>query len=363
MKQQVKVLYVGMDSCMGGIESFIINVFRKIDNSKVKIDFLKFQDKICFEEEINDRGSTVFQLPPRRKNPFKFYSSLFCFFKNHPEYGVVHVHLNTCSCIAPAVIAKLYGRKVIVHSHNEWKGDRKLVKILDSINKKFIPFFSDKMLACSDLAGKWMFKNHAYTVVNNGIDTSKYAYNPAQRGKIRKSLDIDNKLVIGNVGRLSYQKNHDFLIDIFNEIFKKNSSAILLLIGSGELELQLKRKVSNLNLDNAVLFLGVRSDIPELLQAMDVFLFPSFFEGLGIVAIEAQAAGLPCIVSDAIPQEAFVTDLVESISLNESAEKWAEEINKFYYSNIRRNTSKEIIEAGYDIQKTAKELEELYLML
>lgn len=363
MKQQVKVLYIGMDSSVGGIESFIINVFRRIDSSKIKIDFLKFKDKIYFEEEINDRGSTVFQLPPRKKNPLKFYSSLFCFFNSHPEYVVVHVHLNTCSCIAPVLIAKLYGRKVIVHSHSQWQGNSLRIKILHSINKKFLPCFIDKMLACSDSAGRYMFGNHAYTVVNNGIDTIKYAFNLDRRDKYRKTLDIENKLVIGHVGRLTYAKNHDFIIDVFNEIFKKNSNAYLILAGDGELELQLKKKVSDLNLDNAVLFLGASCAIPGLLQAMDIFLFPSIFEGLGIVAIEAQAAGLQCFVSKSIPKEAFITDLIKCISLNESAEKWAEEVNQLDHNYFRRDTSKEINEAGYDIQKTAKMLEELYSRL
>lgn len=218
--------------------------------------------------------------------------------------------------------------------------------------------------ACSEIAGKWMFKNRNFRVIHNAINVSDFVYNESIRQKVRTQLGLlKDEFVIGHVGRFSYQKNHDFLIDVFNEVHRRLPEAVLILIGDAvEDELYLnkaKQKVKELNLVENVRFLGIRNDVPDLMQAMDCFLFPSRFEGLGIVIIEAQTAGLPCYVSSVIPNEVKITNLVDFISLNESPENWAEKIikNKNYK---RKDISKEIIKAGYDINTEIKKMQKFY---
>lgn len=354
-----RVLYIGMENYLGGIEVFCINFYRVFNPSEVQIDFIKFSESIYFEEEICKKGGTVYKLTHRRKNPLKFYLDLFNFFKNHKEYEIVHIHLNTCSCIAPVIIPKLYNRKVIVHSHNEWKGKNKMVKMRHEIGKKLIPFFSDKYLACSQKAGEWMFGNKQFTVINNAIDTNKFLFNKNIRTKYRREMSIDDKFVVGNIGRLHLQKNHEFLLDIFKAVYDKNPNTVLLLVGEGSSRSIIEEKIAKLGLQESAILLGARSDVPELLQSMDVFVLTSHFEGLGIVAIEAQAASLPCVVANTVPKEAFITESIQSIGLDESVDIWAEAIlEKMNYKREEENNS--VKEQGYDIYESVRKLEDIY---
>lgn len=355
-----KVLYFGMSSNLGGIESFIINFWRSFDHRNLQVDFVKFEEEICFEDELLKGGSQVYRLPPRRKNPKQFLMELYKFFKNHLEYQVIHVHLNTSSFIEPALIAKLFKRKVIVHSHSEWKGKRLIPKLLHQINRPILNKIADVKLACSDEAGRWMFGQSDFFVVKNAIDASSYTYDTVTRKRLRKQFGLEGKFVVGNIGRLVYEKNHDFLIEVFVELRNQCDNAVLLIIGDGVLRAQLEDKILELGLSQNVMLMGVRTDVAALLQMMDVFIFPSRFEGLGIAAIEAQAAGLPCIVADTIPQEAFVTNLVETVTLSSDRKKWVEAILKFSQGYSRIDTYKEIREAGYDISQEASKLVDLY---
>ncbi|MGY6766145.1 glycosyltransferase family 1 protein [Faecalibacterium prausnitzii] len=368
MKNPIRVLHYGMSSNLGGIESFIMNVYRNIDKSKVQFDFLTFSPNIAFSDEIKEMGGRIYKLTSRRKSFVKNHREIYEFFKNHKEYINVHVHINTCSYIKPMMAAAKTSnkRKIITHSHNEWRGNNFRIKLFHKLNQSRVVEYSDSLFACSDVAGRYMFRkdgieSNKYRIIKNGIDTKKYLFNPSIRSKVRRDLDLENKFVIGHIGRLSHQKNHSFLLDIFNKVYQSNKDAVLLLIGGGELESKIKLKIKELGLETAVLMLGVRTDIPDLLQAMDVFLFPSLYEGLGIVTIEAQASGLPCIVSNAVPNEAFITELIQPISLDESSEHWAKEILRYSEGYMRKNTSSEIKENGYDILDTAKWLESFYL--
>ena len=199
-----------------------------------------------------------------------------------------------------------------------------------------------------------------YTIVNNGIDTEKFVFDKQVRDKIRTGLKIENKFVVGHIGRFSYQKNHEFLIDIFNEVYKKNSNAVLLLLGCGELEKQIREKVHILGLDKAVIFNGTVSNANEFYQAMDCFVLPSHFEGLGIVAVESQASGLKTLCSDVVPKEAQITNLLEFMSLSDTAEAWAEKVLSYDNRYGRRDMSDEIKKSGFDIKYSAKQLEGLY---
>lgn len=356
-----KILYFGMSGNLGGIESFIINFWRKFNKDRIQIDFIKTEKNICFENELLSNGSEIFTTLPRNKNLFKYLYSLYTFFKMHPEYKIMHLHQNTCSSIEPALLAKLYGKKVIFHSHSEWKGKKRVTKFLHLINRPILNFIADERLACSEAAGKWMYSNHDFKVIKNAIDVKSYTYDEEKRIEIRKKFNIENKFVMGNIGRFSYVKNHEFLIDIFNYVHKKNPETILMLVGDGELRQVLEKKVEILKLSEVVIFTGVSDNVKDLLQAMDVFVFPSLFEGLGIVTIEAQAAGLPCIVADTIPLEANITNLMKRISLNEDVSFWGSKIISSYENNVRKNTYDEIKSAGYDIESVVIELEKIYI--
>lgn len=359
--KSMKVLYCGMDENLGGIESFVVNMYRRFDKSKIQVDFLKITDTIYYEEEFVDNGSIVYKIPSRKSNPALFYYELLCFFRKHKEYQIVHHHLNSCSSIDPLIIAKLFNRKTIAHSHNEYKGNKFISRMLHNINKHLLPYFCDVNIACSNAAGKSIFKDKSFTIVNNGIDIQKYIFDEKVRENYREKLGLTGKFVVGHIGRFKYQKNHDFLIDIFKEVHQKNPNSVLLLIGEGPMQLEVERKVKVLNLSDSVIFLGVRTDIPELLQAMDIFVLPSRYEGLGIVLIEAQAAGLHSIIADSIPNDAFVTNLIEAVMLKKSPEVWAQQILKYSDEYHRSNPHEEIKAAGFDSSTSSKILEEIYL--
>ncbi|AHV98591.1 glycosyltransferase family 1 protein [Paenibacillus sabinae] len=357
----MKILFCGMDKNLGGIESFVINMYRNLDNSKVQVDFLKITDSIYYEEELIKNGSKVYKIPNRRSNPLLFYYELFNFFRNHKEYQIVHHHLNSCSSIEPIIIAKLFGRRTIAHSHNVFKGNKIISRILHSINKYILPFFSDLNISCSNAAGISMFRNKPFIVINNGINAQDYCFDSKVRALYRDELDLTDKFVIGHIGRFKYQKNHEFLIDIFNEVYQKNQKSVLLLIGDGELRSKIEKKISELSLSNNVIFAGIRSDIPQLLQAMDVFVFPSRYEGSPIALIEAQAAGLFSFVASTISKESYITNMVKSIQLENNSKEWAEQILSSMKNYERINTLEVIKSKGFDCVASAKLLQQIYL--
>jgi glycosyltransferase involved in cell wall biosynthesis len=369
MKAPIRVLHYGMSSNLGGIESFIINVYRNINRSKIQFDFLTFSSNIVFSEEIERLGGKVYRLSSRKESFFNHSRQLKDFFIEHQEFNNVHVHLNTCSYIEPIIAAARSGKgNIIAHSHNQWSGKNARVKIFHEFNKPKVTKYSNHLFACSNIAGEYMFgddlvKNEKYKLVKNGIDSKLYKFNSLIRGEVRQQLNIKNKFVIGHIGRLSYQKNHKFILDIFSNVYKMNKEAVLLLIGNGELEKEIKAKIKILGLEKSVIMLGVRNDIPNLLQAMDVFLFPSHFEGFGIAALESQAAGLKTIVSESLPEDIKVTDLLEVISLERPASYWAKQIlmHDMDYNDQREKYNKKIVNSGFDIMETVELLESCYL--
>ena len=270
---------------------------------------------------------------------------------------------STASIYLP--IAKKYGLKTIIHSHSTSNG-----KGLSAVIKKWLQyplrFQADYFLACSKEAGEWLYgnkiiKNNRFHILNNAINASNYIYSETTRNRIREELHINSSaFVVGHVGRFTYAKNNLFLIDIFKSVHDKNPNAVLLLVGDGELKEQIQEKVKVLNLQNCVIFTGVRNDIPALLSAMDVFVFPSVFEGLGIVAVEAQASGLHTICADTIPEEAKVTNLFEYQSLSENSENWADCVLQYAKGYERKNMYSDICKAGYDIGTTTQWIENFY---
>lgn len=359
MSQPLRILHIVTYMGRGGLETMIMNYYRNIDRSKVQFDFLVHRDfKADYDDEIESLGGRIYRISQLNPFSFSYYKDLNNFFSEH-KYKIVHCHLDCMSAI-PLSVAKKYNIPIrIAHSHNSSQ-DKNLKYIIKLFAKKFIPFFSTDLFACSEIAGKWMFGNNNFSILNNAIDTSKFIYNKSKEYELRKHLNLTNNFVVGHIGRFNPQKNHDFLIDIFYELYKSDNTAKLVLVGSGDLQKTIENKVENYGLTHNVLFLGSRDDVHEILQTFDVFVFPSLYEGLGIVAIEAQCAGIPCIVSDTVPEDAKIASEFNYLSLNSSAKRWAKEIIK--YKNFQKtDTSDNIINAGYDISEKAKWLEDYYL--
>ena len=349
----------------GGAETMIMSLYRNIDRSKVQFDFVVHtKDKCDYDDEIRSLGGKIYSIPSYSgKNHSQYKRAWNDFFEEHKEYKIVHGHVRSTAAIY-LKIAKKHGLLTIAHSHNTSSG-KGLSAIVKNLLQYPIRNIADYLFACSEFAGHWLFgekacKKNNFFILKNAIDVEGFIYNEEVIDEVRKEFNIDGKFVVGNIARFHPQKNHTFLIDIFKKVHDKNKDAVLMLVGQGDLQQEIKDKVRKLGLSDNVIFTGVRSDIPDLLQAMDVFVFPSLFEGLGIVAVEAQAAGLRCIVADTIPEEAFVTDLIEVISLKESADIWAKVVNdSFEYE--RKNTYNDIYKGGYEIKETSKWLEDFYI--
>ena len=376
MKKNIRILQYGaLTTNKGGIESYIISQLRHINKNIFKYDFLIAKDSplVAYEKEVKSYGCNIYrEYIPWGKSFFGHYFSLYKFFKkNSDKYDIVITNIVDFYNINILIMAKLFVVKFcIAHSHMSYDLRRKFLrKILVNINRKiFAPKFCDYLFACSENAAEWMFGNKLWhnkgvLIVKNGIEYDKFKFNTETRDLIRKNLKIENKMVLGHTGKFLDQKNHNFIIDIFEEIHKMYPQTILLLIGQGPLEEQMKNKVLELKLENSVKFLGMRDDVNELLQAMDIFLFPSKYEGLPVSLIEAQAAGLKCFVSDeVISKEVVITDLVEFISLNKGPKFWAKKIlDLFPYK--RKNQLGAVMKAGYDIKSEIKTIEKFFIKI
>lgn len=338
----------------------LMNYYRHMDREKIQFDFLEHRrDRAAYDDEIESLGGRIFRLP--RLNPLSsdYFHALNAFFAAHPEYRIVHSHLD-CMSAYPLCAAKNAKVPVrIAHAHSTSQ-DRNWKLVFKLISKKLISLYTTDLFACSADAGEWMFGTKDVHILPNAIDIERYAFNLLIRNQTKKALGLDDAFVIGHVGRFSAVKNHSFLTDVFAQIKRQEPNSKLLLVGAGSEMQAVQQKVKALGLGADVIFTGVRNDVANLMQAMDVFVFPSLYEGLGIVLIEAQAAGLPCVVSDTIPQEAYLTDLVTAEKLSSSVEKWAEKILK-KRDFPRTDRRDEIAAHGFDITTEAVKLQEFYI--
>ena len=348
-----ETLIIGLSSNLGGIEVFIKNYALAISN-KENISFAVWEDNICFEQQLKEQGFKIYKLNYlRNSNPLKHYNEIYKFIKQNPQIDLIHLNLQSASCISFLIIAKLLGRKVIVHSHSSNLTGGKLTKLLHNINKYHIRIWADYFLACSLDAGKWMFgkkiiKSKKFEILHNGIDVDSFRYNPDIRNAYRQELNLNDSFVLINVGRLCKIKNQSFLIDIFEQVKLVKPNSKLLIVGEGDDKNMLIDKASKKNLTNDILFLGARNDINNLMNTADVLVMPSLYEGLGIVLIEAQTSGLLCVSSSAIPQEAKLTNNYYSISLDNSPESWAKLICD-NYKITREDCSQIIKDNGYNL--------------
>lgn len=366
MNNQIRILHIVSSLSTGnGMMNMLMNYYRNLDHDKIQFDFMYFiQMPSTFDAEIKNLGGSIYQMPKPSLRTSKSYND---FFERHRGiYKAVHLHLVSLNSIL-LPMAKRYGIKhLIVHSHNTKYSDKKLSAIRNRILCLPIKRQANIYLACSKDAGIALYgrkyvESGKVRIVKNAIDISRFIYNPNTREKIRNELSLNNKLVIGHVGRFAEQKNHTFLLKVFAEILKDRPDSILMLIGDGPLFQEIQNKAKAIDIADSVLFIGTKKNVEDYLQAMDVFVLPSIFEGLGIVAIEAQASGLPCVVSDTVPEEAFITQHITSISLKTVVSVWSKKIMELFneYRNKDRNNG--IID--YDINKEVNELSKIYLSL
>lgn len=361
----IKVLQIVGAMNRGGLETFLMNVYRNIDRSQVQFDFLVHTRKNCaYDDEIRDYGGKIFAISSRNQGILNNYKALNEFFAAHSEYKIVHQHLSSLTYNEPLKIAKKYNvPNRIIHGHNTQEGGNFLHHFIHHWNRLFLEYYATDCFACSDLAARWLCGNRGnFTIVHNGIETDKFVYDESKRKAVRKAWGMENKLVIGHVGRFSYPKNHDFLIDIFQSVYKKVPRSVLLLVGEGELRGKIEQKVSSLGLQEQVVFTGLRSDIPEMLNAMDILVFPSLYEGFPVALVEAQSSGVKCIISDRITRQAAITDLIAFKSLSASPDEWANVVVK-ESRYTRRNTYNDIVHAGFDIKQIAHGLQRYYTTL
>ncbi len=369
----IRILHIVGIMNMGGLENLIMNIYRNIDRDKIQFDFLiTRQEEGIFDQEIKSLGGKIHNIPSMESiGVINYKKILRQFFEEYQEYQIVHCHRDAlCSVyLREAKKANLPVR--IAHSHNiklaETKNIRGGVK---GLLKNYFMLYTNRVathrFACSTQAGKWLFGDNGYTIIPNAIDTRKYNYNEDIAVSLRKELNISQEtFVIGHVGRFDIQKNHKFLIDIFKEFEKQHPDCLLCLVGDGSLSEEIKNYVRENNIQNKVRFLGIRDDVPKLMMMFDVFLFPSLFEGLGIVLVEAQSSGLSCLISDQVPQESDMRlGLTQYLSLDSQC-IWLESLNnirekqKELRLNRKSNLNK-IRECGYDILSLTTQIQNFY---
>lgn len=365
-----KVLVFGITDNPGGVESVVMNYYRNFDHTRIQLDFLCNTKEVAYEDEILRLGGKIFRVTARSKNPRKYNFELKSFFREHAQdYDAIWVNLNSLANIDYLILAKKYGiKKRIIHCHNSENMDSWLRGILHKINRLRLKRYATDFWSCSAEASSWFYgtkiiNGKNYMVVNNAIDPMNFKYDDDISRKVRREMGAEQKIVIGNIGRLHFQKNQTFLLEIFDALQEKAPESELWLVGEGEDAEKLKRKAKNLKIDKKVRFLGVRNDVPDLLCAMDCFVLPSLFEGLSVALLEAQAAGLPCVASrDVIPSEVEVLpELCTRKSLSDSAKEWAGQIVVLASAKRSREVNMDFFSRrGYNIHVEAKKMEKLF---
>lgn len=355
----IRILQVVTHMNRGGLETMLMNYYRQIDRTQMQFDFLTHRDYDGdYGEEIRQLGGKLYHLPVL--NPFSpsYRKQLGDFFDKHPEYKVIHVHQDCLSAVILHV-AKQHGVPVrIAHSHgaNQIKDIKYPIKL---VYRHFIARYATNLMACGADAGKWMFCGAPFEILSNAIPAADYSFREEMKHRQRAMWSIQpQELLIGHVGSFTVPKNHPYLLDIFHEIQKK-TPAKLMIVGDGDLRPAIEEKIQKLGLEDKVILTGLRSDVPALLQAMDVFVFPSLYEGLPVTLVETQASGLPCLISDKVSIECKMTEAVWQLPLTDSPTIWAERAIEAA-KTPRKNTYEEIKAAGYDIAENAKRLQKIY---
>ena len=361
----IKVLHVIGAMDRGGAETMIMNFYRKIDLKEYQFDFLVHETRKCdYDNEIRALGGNIYSVSRYKIiNYFSYKSEIKNFFLEHHDYDIVHGHI--CSSINIYLSeAKRYGIKTIAHSHAANFGfslDTLFTNVVSLKTRRIADyFFGCSLRAGTDRYGEKVVSSTNFSILNNGIDIDLYKYNEENRNQLRKKYNVENSLMIGHVGRLTYAKNHEFLLKVFNEVLKKKQDSELFLFGRGELEEDMRRQIKKFGIERHVHLMGVVDNVPEYLQMLDVFVFPSRYEGLGIVLVEAQAAGLPCVINKNLPEEVKITDSVFGLSLIDSPEKWADLCIRVAGTTDRLEMNNIVKRSKFNINQEVKHLCQVY---
>lgn len=356
----IRVLHSELQSNIGGIEAFLLNLTKTIDKTNLQFDFFMRGNNPYLENTLKNYGANIYKVPSGMSNYYKFVKSILV--KNN--YDFVHVHKNSAANIVlPLMVKKYTNAKLIVHSHNTSpSGGSKIAIMLHKINRTKLMQLSDYRFACSDTAAEWMFghnyKDEQVKIIKNGIIVKDYVYNPEIRNKVRTEMGLEDKFVIGHVGAFREQKNHKFLLKLFSQLNIPNAE--LVLVGEGPLKNEMKNYAKELGIQDKVLFLGSRNDVSQLLQAFDIFAMPSLWEGLSVATIEAQASGLPTLVSKNVSSNTKITNQLIFVPLQ--SEVWVKKIREIKKNNQDRPNNSEIInKAGYDMQVSSQIIRNMYM--
>lgn len=357
----IKILVVGLSNICGGIETYMRNVVSNISNDRVLFDFVNFsKEKLSFEDEFTQKGSKIIYVPNRKENFEEYKSQLIKIYKEE-QYEFIHFHIMSYEAFERIFWAMKYSKsKIIVHSHNAGFGSNAKIhtRILHYIGKRVLKSKEFYRVACGYDAGKWMYGNKEFEVLNNGVKYDEYKFDEDIRNEIRQKYNINkNEIVFGHTGRIELQKNHDFLIDIFYDYYKKNPNAKLLIVGDGSLRSKIEEKVKKLKIQDNVIFSGFVKNVNKYYSAFDVFLLPSLFEGLSISLVEAQANGLKCICSANIDKTSDISGNVFFVELDDSLAKWTSTIEE----NLTRDYYVENhINKDFFVENSIKKLETFY---
>ncbi len=349
----IRIVHIVGAMYPGGMENFIMNLYEKIDRNHYQFDFIvHLQKENDYKDQIEKMGGRIYEVPRLTKKPVSSLRMLYKIIKEN-QYPIVVRHTANAFVAAQLLVAKAAGAKTICHSHNET--DPKV--LLHRLGKLFMKYVCDKRLACSPRAGEWMFGKSDYRVVHNAINLEKFAYDKSKADKIRQEFGLGSCHVYGHIANFIESKNHKYLLAVFHEIVKRDPDAVLLCLGEGELRGEIEAEIKKMHLENKVILTGIRHDAECFMSCFDLLLFPSFFEGLPLTLIEAQAAGLPAIISDTITEEVVVTDgLIVRESIKKHPVKWAEKACELTGNENRDRTCMldAIRAAGYDMNMLAK---------
>ncbi|HIY00413.1 MAG TPA: glycosyltransferase family 1 protein [Candidatus Blautia faecipullorum] len=359
--EKIRVLHLELDSHLGGIESFLRNLAAQTEGSPVESDYVTSVGNPALQEELQRLGGRIFRAAPHRRI-IRYCRDINRLIQS--GYDIIHIHKNSAANILPVLLAKKNRKAVIVHSHNTRPSVGGAARLLHFLNRGYLSRAADIRFACSQEAGRWMFGNDDFEIVHNGIITDRFLFDREKREQKRKELGIGEKtVVIGHIGRFTEQKNQEALVEIFRRLCQRRPDAVLLLAGDGKRKAVVQRRAEETGLGKKVIFAGVRADIPELLMGMDAFVMPSRYEGLPLSAVEAQASGLPVILSDTISGDTEITDGVSWFSFKEPPEAAAELI----WEQVQKTTDKKRTErnqmvrgGGYHMEDTAKRILEIY---
>ncbi len=364
----IRILHVLGELNTGGAETMVMNLYRNIDRTKIQFDFIVHGNNVGFyEEEIKSLGGKIYRVSKYKViNHGTYVKEWNEFFKSHSEYKIIHSHVRSTASII-LKIAKKYDLKTICHSHSTSNGSG-LASVVKKILQKSIPKYADYLFACSKESAIWLYSSKLANtdrcyIIKNAIDSEKYRYNLEIRNSVRKKFNLNDKIVLGQVGRLTEVKNHIFTIKLLKELVKENNNYFLLIVGTGPLKDNIKQQLKENDLEDNVLILENRSDVNELLQAMDVYLMPSLWEGIPLALVEAQAASLPCVISENVLGGIIINEKVSKLSLN-NVELWVAKINELVNAyEVRRDEIDKIVESGFDIKENAEIVSKFYIDL